>query len=436
MSIFKKKTKGGMADVIRCDEKNYLIWKWHPSLYEEGTLKRENAIRTNSVLRVKNGEVAVFVYKQKDGSNEDYIVGPYDDTLKTKNFPVLTKVIGLWYEGETPFQAEVFFINLAEVVQVKFGVPYFDVVDPRYPDFQVPVAVRGIFTFRISDYKAFVKSHQLATFDLNQFKSQIIDLISRCVKEAVTDALAKSKISVISIESQIGLINEKAESNIKERLNNGFGIEVVGIDVGAIEIDKDSDAYRELRKITKDIVMKESEINVDHYEKTLAIQREESQFAQHMATKQANIGAYEAEIKGQVGVESAKALGKMGENGVGSINLGSSNQDGAGFNPVSLMAGLTMGGVVAKNIGGTLESALNTNSAVPPAVPQTAYYIVVDGKSVGPFDGSKIQSMIASGQIERDSLIWKQGMTNWEKIKTLSEFSSFFPPDLPGASQH
>lgn len=169
-----------------------------------------------------------------------------------------------------------FFLNLTEVVQVKFGVPYFDVVDPRYPDFQVPVAVRGIFTFRISDYKAFVKSHRLATFDLNQFKSQIIDLISRCVKEAATDALAKSKISVISIESQIGLINEKAESDIKDRLNNGFGIEVVGIDVGAIEIDKDSDAYRELRKITKDVVMRESKINIDHYEKTLAIQREES----------------------------------------------------------------------------------------------------------------------------------------------------------------
>lgn len=103
-----------------------------------------------------------------------------------------------------------------------------------------------------------------------------------------------------------------------------------------------------------------------------------------MATKQANIGAYETEIKGQVGV----------------------------------------------------ESALNTNSAVPPAVPQVTYCIVVDGKSAGPFAGSKIQSMIASGQIERDSLIWKQGMPNWEKIKTLSEFSSFFSPDLPDDSQH
>ena len=70
MGIFAKQNKtGGFADVIRCDQPDYLIWKWHPSGAAQGELKRETAIRTNSVLRVKEGEVAVFVYKQKDGTN-------------------------------------------------------------------------------------------------------------------------------------------------------------------------------------------------------------------------------------------------------------------------------------------------------------------------------------------------------------------------------
>ena len=67
MGIFKKEHKGGFADVIRCDEQNYLIWKWHPDKYGEGELKRETAIRTNSVLRVKPGEVAAFFYNKKSG---------------------------------------------------------------------------------------------------------------------------------------------------------------------------------------------------------------------------------------------------------------------------------------------------------------------------------------------------------------------------------
>ena len=94
MGIFNKPKTGGMADVIRCDESSYLIWKWHPNGVNAGEVKRETAIRTNSVLRVKNGEVAVFVYKQKDGTLEDYIVGPFEETIKTKNFPVLSSIIG------------------------------------------------------------------------------------------------------------------------------------------------------------------------------------------------------------------------------------------------------------------------------------------------------------------------------------------------------
>lgn len=40
MSIFAKKNKtGGIADVIRCDQEDYLIWKWHPKGAAEGDSK-------------------------------------------------------------------------------------------------------------------------------------------------------------------------------------------------------------------------------------------------------------------------------------------------------------------------------------------------------------------------------------------------------------
>lgn len=85
MNIFKRNKTGGIVDVIRCDQKDYLIWKWHPEGVSLGEGKRETAIRSNSVLRVKDGEVAVFVYKQGNGDLEDFIIGPSDTTLKTKN---------------------------------------------------------------------------------------------------------------------------------------------------------------------------------------------------------------------------------------------------------------------------------------------------------------------------------------------------------------
>ena len=126
---FFSKTRSGSSfmDEIRCDEPSYLIWKWHPAGTRTGEANRENAIRWGSSLRVKDGEVAVFVYKQKNGILQDYIEGPFDQIIKTENLPILASIVGLAYDGGTPFQAEVYFVNLAKIVQVKFAVPFFDV---------------------------------------------------------------------------------------------------------------------------------------------------------------------------------------------------------------------------------------------------------------------------------------------------------------------
>ena len=254
MALFNKNNrKGGLMDEIRCDEPSYLIWKWHPSGSQPGANNRENAIRWGSSLRVKDGEVAVFVYKHKDGTMQDFIVGPFDQTIKTSNFPVLASIVGLAYEGGTPFQAEIYFINLARIIQVKFGVPFFDVYDPRFADFGVPVAVRGTVSFSIGDYREFIKLHRLSSFNLDDFQKQIRDAVNRYVKDAVANAPAAHNIPVIQIESKTAQINDVVEYDLSERLKETFGVVVSGIDIGAIEIDKSSDGYRQLMSVTKDL---------------------------------------------------------------------------------------------------------------------------------------------------------------------------------------
>lgn len=112
MGLFSKLKAGGFMDVIRCDEPSYLIWKWHPHGLQQGENNRENAIRWGSSLRVKDSEIAVFVYNQEYGIMQDFIEGPYDQILETENLPVLASIVGLAYEGETPFQAEVYLLIL------------------------------------------------------------------------------------------------------------------------------------------------------------------------------------------------------------------------------------------------------------------------------------------------------------------------------------
>ena len=171
-------------------------------------LQKRNEIRYGSSLRVKDGEVAVFMYKQKDGVMQDFIVGPFDQTIKTANFPVLSGIVGALYGSNSPFQAEIYFINLAGNMQVKFGIPYFDVFDPRFLDFPVPMAARGTITFNITDYKGYIKLNRLINFDLADFSKQIKDAVTKYVKSIVTNIPTSNGIPVLQIEKKIMEINE------------------------------------------------------------------------------------------------------------------------------------------------------------------------------------------------------------------------------------
>ncbi len=434
MGLFKKNKKVGLfADIIRCDEPSYLIWKWHPDGTQLGEHKREYAIRWGSSLRVKDGEVAVFVYKQKDGTMQDYIVGPYDAKIKTANLPVLSGILGAFVGGDTPFQAEVYFINLAHIIQARIVVPYFDVCDPRYPDFAVPVTVRGTISFKIAEYREFIKLHRLDNFNLDNFREQIRDAVSRYVKDAVANAPAAHNIPVVQIEAKTAMINDAVECDISNRLKETFGVIVSGVDIGAIEIDKSSSGYRELVAITKDVttatVHAKTAADIEHYAETLRIQREEGQYAAHKQAQSANLGAYQVEKQAEVGVAGAEALGQMGANNAGGVDLGGGSM---GFNPAAMMASMAVGGAVGQNIASVMNGVLSGNGSVatPPPIPTIAYNVAKDGNPTGPYDISKLAEMVSSGELLPDSLVWKQGMATWEKANTVDELKGLFPPPI------
>ena len=439
MSLFSTKKTGGFADVIRCDEPNYLIWKWHPRDSELGNNRRENEIRFGSPLRVKDGSVAVFVYKQENGTMQDYIEGPFDETIKTNNFPVLTRILGLAFDGNSPFQAEIYFINLANIIQTKFAVPFFDVYDPRFGDFGVPVAVRGTVSFKIRDYKEFIKLHRLEDFNLETFQKQIRDAITRYTKDAVANAPARNDIPVVQIESRIGQINDVVEYDIAERLRETFGVETSGVDISAIEIDKGSDGYRQIMSVTRDIASTKVKAETEDYIERLRISREEGQYALHKQTQSSNIGAFQVEKQTEVGIAGANALGQMGANGAGTVDLGGDGNGNMGFNPAAMMASMAVGGVVGQNIAGAMNGIMSgtpqqSNNSTPPPIPEIVYNVAINGQSTGPYNISTLSQMAQSGSINSSSLVWKPGMANWIPISEVPELQiviNSIPPAMP-----
>lgn len=471
MGIFGKGKGGGLMNVIRCDEEDYLIWKWRPAGQDVNSTTRENSIRYGSSLRVKDGEVAVFVYKQKDGTMQDFIVGPYDDTIKTANFPVLSSIMGLAFGGESPFQAEIYYINTAGVNQVRFAVPYFDVFDPRLPDHGVPVAVRGTLTFNLVDYRGFIKLHRLINFTLEKFLSQIRDAIVKYTKHIVSNIPSDAGIPVVQMEKKILEINDKVEAYLKNRLEQDFGVNMRSLDISAVEVDKQSPYYKELYSLTagitadtmhaqKDINIKNlhdmQRINASNMEETLRIQREEAQRAQRLQTETQFIGAHALNRQTDVMQTAAQNM---------SAPVFGSGTGSSGINPAQFMTSMAVGGALGGQMAGMVNSmgqqmnnhisqAAMYQSPTPPPMPggpQSAppipgapdmskqYNIAINGQQYGPYNYAQLQSMVQTNQFTEQTLVWTQGMAQWAPANQVPELSSLFgnaasaptPPPMP-----
>ena len=443
---------GGMMNVIRCDLKEYIVWKWRPQFNDSNDPgQRSNFVRWGSSLRVKDGEMAVFVYRgaNKEGyDSQDFIMGPYDGTIETANLPVISKIIGLAYGGGQggPFQAEVYFINLQGNNQILFGIPFFDVFDSRYPDLAVPVSTRGTITFNLTDYKSFIKLNRLTDFNMMDFKNQIRSALTKYMKHVIINMAGDKDMSVIRIESKILEISETASKYISKRFSDDFGVNLKALDIEAVSLNKDSEGYKQLKGLTFGIVSRTTqaqadanirnmeqmqEWNSENVRATMAIQRGEMQRAQRLQTETAYMGAHALDQQTEVGKQFASAMGQSG-----AMNVG-----GSQMNPAGMMTGMMMGGAMGQQMAGmmnqmgqTVNQNLQQANQMPPQVPQMNFYVLIAGQQTGPHNTTQLSQLIASGQLTPDSYVWKAGMASWDYAKN-TEVNTLFPvaPPTPPA---
>jgi hypothetical protein len=91
---------------------------------------------------------------------------------------------------------------------------------------------------------------------------------------------------------------------------------------------------------------------------------------------------------------------------------------------VGMGAGLAMASKMANSLNAT---------ATPPPIPVTEehYFLAINDKSHGPYDMKRIEALIADGTIIGDTLVWTEGMPQWQKaITVLSKYFPERPPKL------
>ena len=177
-----------------------------------------------------------------------------------------------------------------EIVQIKFGVPFFDVFDYQYSNFGVPVSIRGSINFKIKSYKKLVNNYGYNDDNFIEFQTKIRNAAISYSKQFVMELTNKHTIPVIQIERYIGEFSNILKKYLTIRIKKEFQIFVSYVDITAMEIDKTSDGYRNLKAITQDAtlatvqaetqakikkIIMQQDAEIENYSKLLEIEREE-----------------------------------------------------------------------------------------------------------------------------------------------------------------
>src|SRR5512140_1787539 len=135
----------------------------HPNVMDDELVYREpqagnGDFRFGSRVIVNESQAAVFV---RQGQALD-VLGPGSHVLSTGNIPILAGLIGMVTSGNTPFTADVYFVNLKDMPQVTWGTnPPIQMDTPgRSPGFMLLIT-HGVVDIAIDDAIRFVKQYAI-----------------------------------------------------------------------------------------------------------------------------------------------------------------------------------------------------------------------------------------------------------------------------------
>lgn len=185
MGLFKKIVTSQFIDVIewKDDTQNTMVHRYD---------RNGKEIMMGAQLTVRESQVAVFV---NEGQLAD-IFQPGRYELSTSNMPIMTKLQSWKFGFNSPFKAEVYFVNTKQFLDCKWGTS--NPVMMRDSEFgMIRIRAFGIFAFRVKDPEVFLKEvfGTNGMFTVEDVEGQI----KRTLISGLSDAIAESKIPALDM---------------------------------------------------------------------------------------------------------------------------------------------------------------------------------------------------------------------------------------------
>jgi membrane protease subunit (stomatin/prohibitin family) len=239
-----------------------------------------------------------------------------------------------------------------------------------------PVRLRafGTYTLRIADPRALLQ--QLISTNREFRADQIQDQLRSYLVGGFAEWLGQGTVSVFDFAARYRDIGETVRDGVRDHIAR-YGLEVANVLIENIGLPPEVEAALDMR------------------------------------TQMGIVG----DLNRYTQFQAANALGNAG---------------GKNGNPaMDVAVGVALGQQIAKGLNGGAESAL-------PPVPGAEWHLVIAGKAEGPFDAATLRQRIAAGDVTRDTLAWKAGMTDWQASGTIADLNGLFaavPPPVPAATE-
>ncbi len=332
-----------------------------------------NEIKYGAKLIVREGQAAVFV---NEGQMAD-VFTPGTYTLETQNIPILSTLKGWKYGFESPFKAEVYFVNTRRFTDLRWGTK--NPIMLRDPEFG-PIRLRafGTYVIKVDDPAVFIREvvGTDGTFTTDEITGQLRNhLVSR-----FTDLLGESKIPVLDLAANYDELGEF----LRERMAPEF--EGYGMIMSSLLVENIS-----LPPAVEEALDKRSSMGVI-----------------------GNLAAYTQ-------FQAAEAMEKAAENPGGMAAGG---------------MGMGMGFAMANQMGQNMNQPQSSGAMPPPIQQPTTYWVAVDGAQTGPFNMDTLKQQAVAGRLTRESMVWTEGMANWQMAKDVPALVAIFgqvPPPIPPA---
>ncbi|KFI97052.1 SPFH domain-containing protein [Bifidobacterium stellenboschense] len=390
-------------DVVRYgggDTKDIFAWR-HP-----GT-----ELKAGTKLTVMPHQIAVFV---KNGRiAQTFREGAH--VIEGNSAPLLTGVTKMFTGGVNPNDARVYFINLTDKTNVKWGtpspinIPVVGNVGPRSGGLTLPAGANGEYSIALSYFDPDVYSgpqteqanaahidaffHQFVSDREVTSVDDVVAVLRQKINEIIGDELGKvligSGIQINMIDARKSEIADEMRRRLQEpfaRMEQQYGVRVFDFMLNAIVIDKSSRAYLQYAKRAQAFEDQVSEAEARQYTGVMDAQtklmRERLDAMGRMAHTDAK--AYDQNQRGYT-FQQEHTLDVL-QTAAGNTGSGSDLMNGG----IGLGVGLGVGGSLVKGLNSAISS-LGVTDFTPAAASGTTAASGAGASGVGSADASRRQ---------------------------------------------